>query len=328
MGQIQAEPLNLNVSLCNGWRQDRITADVDVFDPPGHPRLTDKLKADKLDTYQVGAKARFGNCDYRVRAEAFWGWGTSGHYVDKTKHNEILPGYCFPPSTTTANIHNTSTQDFTIGAGYLFTLGQFLEITPLAGLSYHSQRMKIHKAQKDGKCFDELDGVRYRNQWQGPWLGADAALYFCDFVVQGGYEYHWADWNGRWKLHTPNIPGVAFTDKRKSHDVRGQVAYIDIRWSFCPCWEAGIGVKAGTWTAKKGKLRPASIRVCDDNSSYYGSEPESRYCDRSGSGSSSSECSKISQSFGDVGFPKTEVDKVKSAKWDSIRVTFDIGCMF
>nr|MBA2727905.1 hypothetical protein [Parachlamydiaceae bacterium] len=261
ISQIQGEPLNLNLSLCNGWRQDRIEATIEVFDPPGHPRMTEKLKADKMNTYQVGGKARFAVCDYRVRAEAFWGWGTSGNYLDKTKHNEILPGYRFHPTTTKAGINTTSTQDFTIGAGYLFTLGQFLEIIPIAGLSYHSQRLKIHNAQTNGECNRIVDGVRYLNQWQGPWAGVDAVLKFCDVAIQGGYEYHWADWRGRWKLHTPNVYGVAFTDKRKSDNVRGQVAYIDVRWNFAPCWEAGIGVKVGTWTAKKGKLKPRSIRV-------------------------------------------------------------------
>ncbi|MBA2728749.1 MAG: hypothetical protein H0U49_11330, partial [Parachlamydiaceae bacterium] len=108
----------------------------------------------------------------------------------------------------------------------------------------------------------------------------------------------------------------------------GQVAYIDVRWNFAPCWEAGIGVKVGTWTAKKGKLKPRSIRVKEDSSdSYYGSGSYYDHCSGSGS-SDSSDYSRISQSFGDVGFPRTEVDKVKSAKWDSIRVTFDIGCFF
>ncbi len=358
LGQIHGEPLDLNFTLSNGYRQDRISTSIDIFNPAKRLVMTEHLKADKMHLYEVGGKARFGACDYRVKADAFWGWGTSGNYVCKAQEEELLPGYIVPPRITRAGINNTSTQDFTIGAGYLFTLGQFFEVTPMAGLSYHSQRMKLHNAQTNGHCNYILDGLRYRNQWQGPWAGVDALFTFCDFVIQGGYEYHWADWRGRWKLHGPNIYGVAFSDKRKSDHVRGQVGYVDVRWNFCECWEAGIGVKGGIWKARNGHLKPRKIKVSRDCSDYYSGssgdsssrrdrrkarsrdESNSRYDSRydssydynDGGCSDSSDCSSeysvISQSFGDVGFGKNEVDNVDSAKWDTIRVTFDIGCYF
>lgn len=312
---IEAEPLNLNLTLCNGYRQDRLTCTVNVFDSQSL-QLVDKLTVDKISLYELGAKGRFGVCDWRFRGEAFWGWGTSGKYHDKLTE---IP----TPQSIKASISSASTQDFTIGGGYLFTLGEFLEIIPMGGLSYNCQRIKIRDAKSNHSSDNILNSLRYLNRWQGPWAGLDLVLRVCDFTVQGGYEYHWADWRGRWKLHCPNVYGVAFSDKRKSDHVKGQVAFVDTRWNFCPCWEAGIGVKWEGWKAKKGRLHPRGIKVREDRSNYR--QPCSEI---SSNASGSSGYRTESQNFSDVGFGKNEVDKISSAQWNAIRITLDIGCYF
>ncbi len=339
VSNLQAEPLNLDLSFCNGYSCSKASSTLNVYDGYGFLQLTDTLKANNIQLYELGFKGRLAACDYVFRGECFWGWGDSGRYTENTLDADS------DASFTKASLKSPRTRDFTVGVGYLFTLGDCFEIIPMGGLSYHFQRFGIHDVNTDGEEDDILNNLRYITRWQGPWAGVDLGLNFCGIGIRGGYEYHWCDWHAQWLLDGPNVFGVAFSDMRKSSHANGQVGFVDAHWEFCDCWNIGIGVKWERWKATNGSLRPKRIKIrSSSSSSNCGCSDSSRgnrrdSCSGSGSGSSSSSFSSsdttssssqdyLSLDFSDVGFSSDESDKIKSATWDSFRITFDIGCKF
>lgn len=307
MSTLQAEFAG-EINLTNGYRCDKITADVHAFDPPGTLFLTDDLKVKNLSSYQIGLKGRALYCSWLARAEGDYAWTGHGKYHEDSAG---FPGD-FALATSTAHVHKGNMADFTVGGGYLFNLGQFtgmcgcdnscgcdnycnsdtyFGIGPVAGWSYSRQQIKLKDAVTNGLPDPVLDDLKYTNRWQGPWLGVDLSFKTCQFTINAGYEYHWADWHASWRLDGPDVLGVAFSDRRHSKHAQGQVGYIDGRWNVWCNWTIGIGLKYQNWRVNKGRVEP------------------------------------LAGSFPAVGLSPTEVDRVK-ATWQSFAATFDIGYSF
>lgn len=274
-----------DIALTTGYRNDRITTDVNAFDPPETLILQDNLKGKNINIFEIGFKGRVCLCEYFLKGFANFGWVGSGHYEEDVS----APGKV--TSESKGHIHKGRTRDYSIGLGYMFTWN-CINISPLIGYSYDYQRIKMGKITVDGFPDAQLSNLKYDMRWQGPWIGLESEFDLCciDFTV--GYEYHWSDWRANWTLAGPDIFGVAFSDKRKSHHAYGNVVYIDGTYCFCNCWEVGLGLKYQYWKATKGKLQP-----------------------RNGT---------LAEAVGS----STEVDKVPKATWSSFQIQLSLGYNF
>jgi hypothetical protein len=184
------------------------------------------------------------------------------------------------------------TRDYSIGLGYSLSCWDYFSISPAVGYSYDYQKFKLHHATFNGAPDPVLEGLKYENRWQGPWVGCEAqfAMQCMDFSL--GYEYHWSHWHANWELKGADVAAGAFSDKRKSHQANGNVVYLDSAYSFCDCWDVGVGLKYQFWRATHGRELP-----------------------RGGS-------------FAEIGLSPTEKDKVPKATWYSYQVQLSVGHNF
>ncbi len=294
---VQALPIDYEIDVTNGYRQDRQSCLIKEYIAPSTLIGTDSLKARKMSIYQLGLEARVTHCNWYgnwlARADVDYGWGWNGFYNET--FTTPLPATF---SQTKAQINHVNVQDGTIGAGYLFILSncsykclQDFAIGPVVGWSYNRQQFKLHEAITDHVADPVIDGMKYTEHWQGPWLGVDATWDVCCATLHAGYEYHWATWNATWQLAGPDTAG-AFSDKRHSSNAYGQLAYLKIKkYIYCE-WSISLGLKAQHWKAVNGSEKPKA------------------------------------SSFADLGFNASEKDKVKNAKWQSFSATIDIGYIF
>lgn len=308
VGQTYADYVHTDFDLQIGYRQDRIQTFINVFDPPGNLIASDYINAHDISSYQIAIKDRWWWCDFYIKAEGDYAWTRCGKY-DET-FTDFVAG---SESRTKSDIHHSRFRDFSAGAGYLFPLWQCVDrplnswdycgtslshpihgfaIGPVAGWSYHFQRFFLENPITDGLPDEVVDNLRYVNQWEGPWIGVEAVFNLWRFYINAGYEYHWAKWNASWTLDGPDVLGQAFSDRRESCHGQGQLGYIDVKYTFCTYWEAGVGFRIQNWEAKNGRVNP-----------------------RNGT-------------FEEIGLSDTEIARVKFAKWYSYAISFDIGAYF
>lgn len=292
LGKLDAECLDVELQVTNGFRVDHISNTIKVYNPADNFLFSNHLKAKEMSQYQLGGKGRCEWCGWFVRGEGDWGWGSNGRYREDVK----APGV--PISSTKAAVSRYRTQDYMVGAGYLIDLGCFpclglpgLCIGPLAGWSYDRQQFKLKHAITEGVVDPIINGLTFTEHWQGPLLGVDMRWHYCDFIFNAGYEYHWADWHAAWTLKGPDVINGAFSDRRHSNHAHGQVSYIQGVWYICSGFSLGIGVKYQVWRAENGREKP-----------------------RAGS-------------FAEIGLPG-EVDKVTHVDWESLTASLDVGYTF
>ncbi len=280
--------------VSGGYRFDRITCRVNSYFEPGDFESSDKLKCKSVALYTVGAKAQIALCDYwYLKGYGSYGWGNSGSYYEKVK----TPGLSSVCSK--ADLHDNRARDYQVGFGYIYPVDGCWGcwgLGPVWGWFYHDQRVKLKNARTDGFPDPVLDGLIYKNRWSGPWLGIDAVYRHCNFLVMGGFEYHWAWWHASWNLDGHDIPNVAFSDRRRSHRAHGCVLYLDGKWEFYTCWHVGVGLKWQFFEARSGRLQPRAGDF-DEVGEY-------------------------------LGLSNTQKEKIQSARWQSVSATLDIGYGF
>ncbi len=266
------EPWN-EVSLSAGWRRDTIQTkyhEVDVT-PESTGFILDDLKIKRLNVWEIGSQIylsvpQFDNplCEdwwwmdhFYVRGSAYRGWISKGHLQENSTR---LIGT--RNRHETATIHKGRTINASIGLGFSYPLSEDLTIGPIGGWAYDHIKTSCKDARYNGQADPAFNGSSYHSTWKGPWLGLDALYSIClgdcwQMKLDGGYEYHWADWKGGFRLKNADIePCFLFSDHRRSHEAWGQVGRLNLWWTIYDCWDLGIGVKYQCWKSKKGKLQP------------------------------------------------------------------------
>lgn len=252
--QVDADIASGYFDVVNSYRHDKISTHINTYDcnkaPIGHTSIDLK----DISIYQLGAKGQLVACNLFARGEAYWGWSDNGSY----RENSSL--WDRSSYKSKARLHKGETRDFTVGGGYYLPTCGIVNIGPSGGWSYQSQEFTVHRARYNGYPDDLLNGLTFKNCWEGPWAGVDAQVDFCGVDLRGGYAYHWATWKGEWHQKAKGCdwqgnenPG--FSEKCKSSDARGQVAYLDLMWGLCPCVELGLGFKWQRWEAKNAKQK-------------------------------------------------------------------------
>lgn len=285
-----------DLDLTVGYRNDRIKTHVNGYNPPGTLVIQDRLKGKNLNIFEVGVEGRASICDDQLFVKGFADFGhiVSGHY----KENVAFP--IIVSEVIEAHVHRGCTQDYSIGAGYLFPIeigcflpcGSCLRIGPTAGYSYDYLKIRMRKVTTNDVPDPVLSDLEYSMRWHGPWAGVETEFCIDCFKVIFDYEFHWSEWRGIWALKGPDVLGVAFSDKRKSKHGTGNLFELDGIYEFNECWNFGIGLKYQFWQARKGHLVP-----------------------RCGT-------------FAEIGLSPTEKDKVPKATWQSAQIQLSAGYNF
>lgn len=281
------EGVDASIDFLAGYRYDKIAASVHVFDPPDNLILADDLNLKSLNIYEIGVGARILVCrEWFVRLNGTFGRIKNGNYTENVNTLGDVR------AISKSKVRHGNTNDFSVGAGYLFPCGCGIGVGPVAGWSYDYQRVKMGSAKTDGICDPILTGLSYKNRWQGPWIGVEAQYNCCDAWLSLGYEYHWSHWHASWTLSGSDIANVAFSDRHKSNDAFGNVIFLSGSYCLCDCWELGLTFKAQYWRVSSGRLVPRN------------------------------------SNFENIEISSTEVDKVHSASWHSYEALLMIGYHF
>lgn len=283
------------LDIVNGYRQDKISARLNTYDFENVLREKNSINLNDISIYQLGLKGQVVACNLFARGEAYWGWSDNGNYRESS---EVWQGY---PNKSKARLHKGRTRDYTVGGGYYLPTCGVFNIGPSGGWSYQSQDFTVHRARYQGYEDNFLNGLQLTNTWQGPWAGVDGQMDFCGYGLRGGYSYHWATWEGKWHQKARDCDwqgeeNLGFTEKCRSSNARGQVAYIDILWSMCPCVELGLGFKWQRWEANNGKQKHKK-KDCLEG-------------------------------LGNQVAAWRNTDKLKNATWESWTVSLDLGIAF
>jgi hypothetical protein len=278
------------INVFGGYREDEIKTNIREFSCPNGFVGTDNLKAKRLTMWQVGGDAKLQLCNFYARGYGAWGWGDHGRYFEQAKNN------CYILNTTTATINKYRTRDWTAGLGYSIPLYDWWcnewTFGVVGGWYYDHQSFHIRNPYEDGQFSSILNNAEYKMEWHGPWVGADVSFECGNSIFIGGYEYHFGSWTANWLLAGPDVPGVAFSDHRRSNHVCGNVIYADALWNFYSIFTLGLGLRLQQFQAKNGTLRP------------------------------------LAGCFQDVGLPSDERDSVRHARWYSAEAHVDLGILF
>jgi hypothetical protein len=187
--------------LTTGYQRHNFHTAIALFEPEGASLGEDHLVVRNLHVWTAGVEGRLcmPHCEQLYsRFNADYGW-----VISPGKYWEVY-SVAEGKSESFGKAKSGSTIDAELGIGYMFNLKE-VGVAPIAGWSYNEQRMKMGHVIRDGVRQDNLESLKSSYQWNGPWVGIDLfydTLFTCygNLSLEGGYEYHWARWNSRWKL--------------------------------------------------------------------------------------------------------------------------------
>lgn len=188
----------------------------------------------EIEIVESSATLRYTTClNYYIRLNADWGriHNGEGHVdgfaqlpgtvekrqIDSSDSSNSSSGFetrkHFQHFSRIENKSNRgSVMDFSGCVGYQFrSNGRRCIITPVAGFSYHHQRLEFHHGKQKIDTFDLFPvlgpipdlHVQYKPRWYGPFIGCDVEVQVdipC-VILFGNLEYHWtqfrttASWN-------------------------------------------------------------------------------------------------------------------------------------
>ena len=163
--------------------------------------------------------------------------------------------------------------DITGAGGYTFHfLKNSLTISPLVGLSYHKQNLRIQNGYQViagvdpvslsstppvGPLSSQLNST-YFARWFGPWIGCDLSYIpklrrpsIHTMELRLSLELHYADYygEGNWNLRSDLAHPKSF-----EHKTNGYGIIIDAQWliAITPQWHVTIAASHQDWTTESG----------------------------------------------------------------------------
>lgn len=277
---LSAVHLTNNIELSGGYRQDDFKTAYDYFliDTPESVTYN-STQSRHANIWQLGLKGRlvmpelccFQEYDFLrnfyVKGFAYW-----GSDVGKTHFSDLYFGY--DEGFACGILKTYHTVDWQIAGGYLFDLGCLcgygsdldLSLGLLGGYAWDKQKISIRNnhvgSYFDGEGYfpdEAYNHGKLFNKWQGGFIGTELYYSACDFLLNFGYEYHWATFNGG-----EDLPNWDFYDRRHSDNASGNVVYLDASYQVCDGWEVGAELKWERYSANHGKTRAS-----DDDAYQY-----------------------------------------------------------
>lgn len=251
----EASWIQQEFTVATGYRRDHFDWNIAGDSNGQNPNILSELTWKNLEIYQVGGKGTLTAGKYlSLRGALDFGWIYNGDNQD-SDYNLDDRGGEFSRSNNKAN--DGSVLDASIGMGvpWKTQVGTHpFRITPLAGYSYHEQRLKILKGFQAIPATGPFGGLgsEYEAKWKGPWLGLDLWLKpAARWTLLGTFEYHWADYraDARWNLRTDLAQPKSF---RHSADGSGIVGSLGIGYSLPNEWILNMSGQIQDWSTDSG----------------------------------------------------------------------------
>lgn len=290
-GSVHAEyrPPIFDFEVGVGYRQDHFKMKMQGFKRNSTTNFTTptkelwKMTWSEIQIVESSATLRYTSClNYYIRLDADWGRIHNGEgHIDgyallpgRVKKIDIdstsSPSSAFDEirhfqhfSRIKGKANRGSVMDFEGGVGYqLRSNGRRCIITPLAGWSYHEQRLELHHGRQAIDVFDPFPVLGdipdfhflYKPSWHGPWIGADIEVQVdipC-VLLFGTMEYHWAQFesSAEWNF------ADAYINKFYQHSHgHGMILHGGISQKLeCNLWITAFGTYRN-WQAKRGRQK-------------------------------------------------------------------------
>lgn len=209
-----ATEIEARICLTNSYRVDNLNWNIagDIYG--NNPNILSELTWTGLKIYQLKASAEAFINNFSIQGSLDIGWILDGDNQDSDFSGDDRTGEYSRSNNST---DDDNVWDTALGFGYRFWLWSGrVGITPLAGLSYHKQNLRI----TDGFMtippsgpFADLDST-YRARWMGLWIGLDLLLTLGGkSTIFTSFSYHRADYFARadWNLITMFAHPISYT---------------------------------------------------------------------------------------------------------------------
>lgn len=236
-----------SLSLEAGYRQDSLTCLIEGYDLPDTLLFKNNLNVENISVVEIGAKGRCIAWDsFLFKSSLYSGITPTGNYSDVRTFD-----FSDEKRSSKFKVQSGITVDFSVGTGFLFPFYcRKFRIGPTGGWSYNAQQLTIYNGCR------KFDGLKYRNRWQGPWVGIDSYIALLGFHLDAGYEYHFPHWSAYRLLKRHHSYNNAYSDSRKSTRGYGNVAYFDFYTTQFLCIKLNCQLKYQYWKMTDGCERP------------------------------------------------------------------------
>jgi len=246
----------IHLDTRSGYRKGNLNWSIAA--PNNSPNILSELRYEDLEIYEAGVNAKAVINKFYSRASINFGRIANGTGLDSDyKENDRSVLY----SQSESNVGD-GTNDLCFGLGYQVDFfSKKLLIAPLAGLSYHSQKV----SQKGGIQTIFADGDRpaqgrllsglnsiYEAKWRTMFVGVDLDFEIIDnLFLSSSVEYHKASYEAtaNWNLRSDFAHPVSFI-----HEANGQgtIASISVNRIFAKRWLIGLMVGWQDWSTEPG----------------------------------------------------------------------------
>lgn len=258
-------------NLSGGYSNDVIAAHNTITEVSG-VETVDHFRVDNLNIGKIGFDFRLSPwkmdvcCDYPflgnlyVDGYAYWGW--SGKDDFERAISTTTAGGAVLSSTISHGDQQARTQDFEIGLGYLVFNCEEWALGVTGGYSYNMQRVRTSNGETaisaGAFASDPLySGLVFKQKWQGAWVGSDFFYNCCDWLINVGYEYHFANYRASFNIPSDPIAQASdFSDVRKGHHGYGNVVYASIHQPVCDCVDLGLSFTYKNFRTRHCGLKP------------------------------------------------------------------------
>ena len=246
----------IHLDTRSGYRKGNLNWNISA--PNNSPNILSELNYEDLEIYEAGVNAKAVINKFYSRASINFGRIVDGIGLDSDyKENDRNALYSQSESNVSDGIN-----DLCFGLGYQMDFfSKKLLIAPLAGLSYHSQKVR----QKGGIQTIAADGDRpaqgrllsglnstYEAKWRTMFVGVDLDFEIMNnLFLLSSVEYHKASYEAMadWNLRSDFAHPVSFI-----HEAIGQgtAVNISINRIFAKRWLIGLMVGWQDWSTDPG----------------------------------------------------------------------------
>lgn len=247
----------LELEIDSGYRVDQFDWNIAGDLSGSNPNVLSELTWKDLEILQLDI--RVSKTINRIYLRGAFGYGI---IIDGVNQDSDFNGddRTLEYSRSNNMADNGSVWDATLGAGYtawILKAGDGrISITPLLGVSFHKQNLKITDGFQTIPPTGPFSGLdsSYSALWIGPWLGADIGYRAERLNLYTSFEFHAAayraeaDWNLRPDFQHPK-------SFEHSADALGVVVRLGGDYDLSRNWSITAGIEHQDWRAFDGTDR-------------------------------------------------------------------------
>ena len=244
--------IEVRLDLTNSYRVDNLNWNIagDLYG--NNPNILSELTWTDLKIYQLKAGAEVFINNLSLQGSLAFGWILKGDNQDSDYNWDNRTGEY---SRSNNNTDGDNVVDASVGLGYRFILWSGrIGITPLAGLSYHKQNLRItdgYQTIPPTGPFPDVDST-YQARWMGPWLGVDLSLTLGERLsLSTSFAYHRADYYAQadWNLKANFAHPISYTHEANAV---GFVLSAELEYFLTGSWSLKAGLDYQRWYTGAG----------------------------------------------------------------------------